>query len=162
SSAATAAQWTREHIGADALEFLRGLSPQLDGRALGLYHASPRDPVWEYVLSTWQADECMDLMEPRVAAVGHSHVALFFQGCGADEETKPSIPAAASGEFLKRLRSVEARFNVGGGACRDIPEDQRLVNDQIARLPSSVDSDVRNALQDSFDHLFDLTDEQCD
>jgi hypothetical protein len=83
-------------------------------------------------------------------------------GCGADEETKPSIPVTATGEFLKRLDSVEARFNVGGGACRDIPEDQRLVNDQIARLPSSVDSDVRNALQDSFDHLFDLTDEQCD
>ena len=27
-------------------------------------------------------------------------------GCGADEETKPSIPAIASGEFIKRLDSV--------------------------------------------------------
>ena len=79
SSAAAAAQWTRETIGADALEFLRGLKPQLDGRAIGLYHASPRDPVWEYVLSSWQADECMDLMEARVSAIGHSHVALFFR-----------------------------------------------------------------------------------
>jgi hypothetical protein len=83
-------------------------------------------------------------------------------GCGADKETKPSIPADATGEFGKRLDSIEARFKVGGGACRDIPKDQLLVNDQIAKLPSSVDPDVRNALQDSFDHLFDLTDQQCD
>jgi predicted phosphodiesterase len=79
SSAAVAAEWTREHIAPEALEFLRGLRPELDGRAIGLYHASPRDPVWEYVLSTWQADECMDLMDPRVGAVGHSHVALWFR-----------------------------------------------------------------------------------
>jgi hypothetical protein len=83
-------------------------------------------------------------------------------GCGADEETKPSIPASATAEFMVRLTSVENRFNFGDGACNDIPSDQRLVNDEIARLPSSVDGDVRNALQDSFDHLFDLTSEQCD
>jgi predicted phosphodiesterase len=82
SSAAAAALWTREHIGADARAFLEGLEPQLDGRAIGLYHASPRDPVWEYVLSSWQAGECMDLMEPRVGAIGHSHVALWFQRDG--------------------------------------------------------------------------------
>src|SRR5918999_1301092 len=76
ASAAAAAEWTREHIGAEALAFLDGLSPREDGRAIGLYHASPRDPVWEYVLSSWQADECMDLMELRVGAIGHSHVAL--------------------------------------------------------------------------------------
>jgi len=82
SSAALAAEWTREHIGAEALEFLKALRPEQDGRAIGLYHASPRDPVWEYVLSTWQADECMAVMEPRVAAVGHSHVALWFRRNG--------------------------------------------------------------------------------
>jgi predicted phosphodiesterase len=76
--AATAAQWTREHIEPDALEFLDQLKPRDDGREIGLYHASPRDPVWEYVLSGWQADECMSLMKPRVGAIGHSHVALWF------------------------------------------------------------------------------------
>src|SRR5688572_10668255 len=75
SSAAAAARWTRETIGNEALEFLRGLSASQDGREFGLWHASPRDPVWEYVLSTWQADECMDLMGPRIGPVGHSHVA---------------------------------------------------------------------------------------
>jgi diadenosine tetraphosphatase ApaH/serine/threonine PP2A family protein phosphatase len=77
-NAAAAARWTQERIGSDALEFLRGLEPADTSRELGLYHASPRDPVWEYVLSTLQADACMDAMEARVGAIGHSHVALFF------------------------------------------------------------------------------------
>jgi predicted phosphodiesterase len=79
SSAAAAAQWTRDNIEADALEFLSSLRPEQDGREIGLYHASPRDPVWEYVLSGWQADECMNAMDARVGAIGHSHVALFFR-----------------------------------------------------------------------------------
>ena len=77
-SAAVAALWTRDHMGEDAMAYLRELDPMDDGHALGLYHASPRDPIWEYVLSTGQADECIRLMQPRVGAVGHSHVALFF------------------------------------------------------------------------------------
>jgi predicted phosphodiesterase len=79
SSAAAAARWTREEIGEQPLRFLRSLEPVEPGRAIGLYHASPRDPVWEYVLSTRQADECIDLMDARVGAVGHSHVALWFR-----------------------------------------------------------------------------------
>ena len=81
--AAEAALWTRAHIAEETLAFLSSL-PSLDTtREIGLYHASPRDPVWEYVLSSEQAAECMDLMEARVGAVGHSHVALFFHRDGA-------------------------------------------------------------------------------
>jgi diadenosine tetraphosphatase ApaH/serine/threonine PP2A family protein phosphatase len=77
-NAAVAAEWTKQNIGSDALEFLGGLEPADTTREIGLYHASPRDPVWEYVLSTLQADACMDAMDARVGAIGHSHVALFF------------------------------------------------------------------------------------
>ena len=76
--AAAAALWTRAQAGQDTLDFLGGLEPQLDGKAIGLYHASPRDPVWEYVLSSSQASHCMDQMPERVSAIGHSHVALRF------------------------------------------------------------------------------------
>ena len=60
---------------------------------VGLYHASPRDPVWEYVLSTGQAGACMDTMTPRIGAIGHSHVALWFKrngdGGGVAGDTAP-------------------------------------------------------------------------
>ena len=45
---------------------------------MGLYHASPRDPVWEYVLSPLQAELCLDAQRHRVCLIGHSHVALSF------------------------------------------------------------------------------------
>ncbi|HYZ81467.1 MAG TPA: metallophosphoesterase family protein, partial [Solirubrobacteraceae bacterium] len=77
-NAAVAARWTQENIGQEALDFMAGLEPADTEHALGLFHASPRDPVWEYVLSTLQADACMDEMEARVGAIGHSHVALCF------------------------------------------------------------------------------------
>jgi predicted phosphodiesterase len=76
--AAVAARWTREHASRSTLDFLGGLSSSHEGEAIGLYHASPRDPVWEYVLSGSQAADCMDAMGPRVGAIGHTHVALRF------------------------------------------------------------------------------------
>jgi predicted phosphodiesterase len=78
-SAAAAALWTRENIGAEALEFLRGRPASDPEREPALYHASPRDPVWEYVLSREQAGDCMQAMSGRVAVIGHSHVALRFR-----------------------------------------------------------------------------------
>jgi predicted phosphodiesterase len=76
--ASLAAQWTREVIATHNLEFLASLQPQGEEDAVGLYHASPRDPVWEYVLSALLAELCLDRQTHRVCLVGHSHVALSF------------------------------------------------------------------------------------
>ncbi len=76
--ASLAAQWTQDVIGKDNLAFLQTLAAQGKHRAVGLYHASPRDPVWEYVLSTLVADLCLDAQHDRVCLIGHSHVALSF------------------------------------------------------------------------------------
>jgi diadenosine tetraphosphatase ApaH/serine/threonine PP2A family protein phosphatase len=84
--ASLAAQWTREVIAPDNLAFLAGLSPEGQEGSVGLYHASPRDPVWEYVLSVEQASECMAEQAKRVSLIGHSHVALFFSDGGGDDE----------------------------------------------------------------------------
>jgi hypothetical protein len=83
-------------------------------------------------------------------------------GCGSDEDNGRPIPRSAAAELEKRLDSVQARFEFGGGACGDIPEDEQLADQTIAGLPDDVDPDVRRALQDGFDRLFRLTDEQCD
>jgi predicted phosphodiesterase len=76
--ASLAAQWTKEVISAENLEFLAGLRPQGKEGPVGLYHASPRDPVWEYVLSALLAELCLDEQQERVCLIGHSHVALSF------------------------------------------------------------------------------------
>ena len=89
--AAIAAHWTRETIADETLEFLQSLDVQRLDQAVALYHASPRDPVWEYVLSPLQAELCMDVQAKPVSLIGHSHVALYFSrwpGATATGETQ--------------------------------------------------------------------------
>ncbi len=113
--AAAAARWTQENIAEDTMAYLKGLVPADPAREPALYHASPRDPVWEYVLSTWQADECMDLMDARVAAVGHSHVALWFH-----REDDGNVSGAQAIEEERDLSSGDWLLNPGGvGQPRD-------------------------------------------
>lgn len=89
--------------------------------------------------------------------------ALVAAGCGSDEETEPSIPPETAQVLKARLDEVQRRFDVGGGACNDIANDsQPAVQSILASLPSSVDADVRSALDQSSDRLFELTAEQCD
>jgi len=76
--AAAAARWTQKAISPRNLDALRALPSQDLDQEVGLFHASPRDPVWEYVLSTLQAELCLDAQRHRVCLVGHSHVALAF------------------------------------------------------------------------------------
>jgi predicted phosphodiesterase len=95
AGAAAAAVWTRQRIGSDATSFLERLEPQDGSRPVGLFHASPRDPVWEYVLSPAAAAASMDTMEERVGAIGHSHVALSFVRGGGGQTMGDVAPADA-------------------------------------------------------------------
>jgi len=91
--AALAATWTQTTITPETREYLDKLEPQLLDEQVGLYHASPRDPVWEYVLSPLQADLCLDVQTHRVCLIGHSHVALSFwrqPGAPATGQTRDS------------------------------------------------------------------------
>jgi diadenosine tetraphosphatase ApaH/serine/threonine PP2A family protein phosphatase len=77
-AAAVAVEWTRDNVAQRTLDFLREQDPHAERAEIGLFHASPRDPVWEYVLSSEQADAGMDANPKRIGLIGHSHVALFF------------------------------------------------------------------------------------
>jgi diadenosine tetraphosphatase ApaH/serine/threonine PP2A family protein phosphatase len=73
-----AAEWTAETISEETREFLLALTPEGEAQGYGLFHASPRDPIWEYVLSGLTAEMCFDATDFRVSFIGHSHVALSF------------------------------------------------------------------------------------
>jgi diadenosine tetraphosphatase ApaH/serine/threonine PP2A family protein phosphatase len=115
-NAAIAAAWTRENIAQESLDWLSTLSPSDETNPVGLYHASPRDPVWEYVLSTIQASACMDTMGPRIGAVGHSHVALHFSRGDNGSAAGEQAPAGTTVD----LSSGDWILNPGGvGQPRD-------------------------------------------
>ena len=58
------------------LEQLRALTPSGARNGVELYHASIRDPVWEYVIDDHTAAACLELQGGRLALIGHSHVPL--------------------------------------------------------------------------------------
>ena len=114
--AALAARWTQEVIADENLEWLRSLRPQAAEDGVGLYHASPRDPVWEYVLSALLAELCLDAAPERVCLVGHSHVALSFQR----PEGEPATGTARRGGEAADLGAGEWLLNPGSvGQPRD-------------------------------------------
>ncbi len=114
--ASVAARWTREVIDADNLAFLSGLRPAGERSGFGLYHASPRDPVWEYVLSVLLADLCLDSQAERVCLVGHSHIALSFER----HEGEPTTGEARGADEYLGLESGEWLINPGSvGQPRD-------------------------------------------
>jgi predicted phosphodiesterase len=112
SAAAEAAIWTRDRISQSSVDFLRPLSAEGEQEGVGLFHASPRDPVWEYVLSIEQAEECMELQPQRMALIGHSHVALYFA-----EAVEPNgrTRAAQAGDGV-RLNVSERKWVINPGS----------------------------------------------
>jgi diadenosine tetraphosphatase ApaH/serine/threonine PP2A family protein phosphatase len=74
--AAAAAVWTRKALTDESRTFLRSLEPEATAEGVELFHASARDPVWEYVLSEEAARATLDLTTAPLVLVGHSHVAL--------------------------------------------------------------------------------------
>jgi predicted phosphodiesterase len=74
--AAAAAQWTQTALDDEARAFLDRLQPQAQADGAALYHGSPRDAVWEYVLTDAAAAASFALTDAPLVLVGHSHVAL--------------------------------------------------------------------------------------
>jgi diadenosine tetraphosphatase ApaH/serine/threonine PP2A family protein phosphatase len=112
ASAAAAVEWTRENCEKSTMEFLKGLKPENTEHEVGLYHASPRDPVWEYVLAVDQARECIAEQEGRVSLIGHSHVALWF----SDGPGPPGNDGGGQAEDGRELDGGERRWLLNPGS----------------------------------------------
>jgi hypothetical protein len=90
---------------------------------------------------------------------------LVASGCGSEEGA--GIPAESASALQGQLDSIQGRFESPGGvACADITggddPNTTVVQQNIEALPDDVDPDVRDALEQSFEHLFELVDEQCE
>jgi predicted phosphodiesterase len=129
-AAAAAVRWTQETADPATLDFLRKLEPADETRDVALYHASPRDPVWEYVLWPDQAAECIAVQAARVSLIGHSHVALFFV---MGEDRRP--PRGQSLELDGAARGAQA----GAGTRLDLSEGRWLVNPGSVGQPRDGD-----------------------
>ncbi len=125
AAAARAVEWTAENCSQASLDFLGALQPSDASRDAALYHASPRDPVWEYVLWPEQAAECLLVQERRVSLIGHSHVALFFSATTDGDAAEQAPPARG--------------WQAGAGTRLEIDEGRWLINPGSVGQPRDGD-----------------------
>ena len=86
--AAAAARWTTTQLTTEHVDYLGELPLRLEVHDFTLVHGSPRDPVWEYVITAASASANFSCFSTTRCLVGHSHVpflcmpedngALFF------------------------------------------------------------------------------------
>lgn len=82
--AAAAARWTTAVLTDESRNFLERLEPFGHVHGVDLFHASGRDPVWEYVLTEEAARATLELASAPLVLVGHSHVALAIAQNGGE------------------------------------------------------------------------------
>lgn len=96
----------------------------------------------------------------RLAALAAACLSLALGGCGGEEKGRP-LPARAANAIVTDLDQLQQR--VDDGECADVKKGNiPRIQKQIDRLPDDVDEDVRTTLEDGFDRLKQLVDEQCE
>ena len=76
--ARTAVFWTRDTLTEESLTYLDSLPAKRVEGDFTLAHASPRHPVWEYILDFETALENFDHFDTPYCLVGHTHVPILI------------------------------------------------------------------------------------
>jgi len=77
--AAAACHWTANQLTPEDIQYLDSLPLVVQRDDFTLVHGSPRDPIWEYLLSTSSAKQNFAYFQSQFCLVGHSHVPLVFE-----------------------------------------------------------------------------------
>jgi predicted phosphodiesterase len=77
--ASIAALWTRDHLTVASRKYLESLPERLTTEYdVELVHGSPRNPVWEYLLDIYTAEDNFQFFKSRYCFVGHTHLPLAY------------------------------------------------------------------------------------
>ena len=130
--AAAACRWTAKQLSPDDVKYLGSLPLVIEKDDFTLVHGSPREPIWEYLLSISNAKENFGNFQTKFCLVGHSHVPLVFE---CDE-----TGACFFNRFLLNIRLVLGKnrliINPGGvGQPRDgDPRASYAIYDSDAKM----------------------------
>lgn len=76
--ARAAIEWTQATLNGSARTYLESLPAKMDKEPFTLAHASPRQPVWEYILDRGTAAANFGHFETQYCLVGHTHTPMIF------------------------------------------------------------------------------------
>jgi predicted phosphodiesterase len=87
-----ALQWTQNALTEASLAFLKRLPERVDTPQVTLVHGSPRQPVWEYLLDTFNATRCFEHFDTPYCFVGHTHLPIIFHMHSANTLAQLQVP----------------------------------------------------------------------
>ena len=105
--------WTREKLVPAAREYLDGLPTCIEQDNFYLAHASPKEPVWEYVLDTNVAYANFSFFSAPICLVGHTHVPIIFELDEERERCNTHIPPIPDPVSLDQHRMIINPGSVG-------------------------------------------------
>ena len=76
--AAFACRWTAKQLSPGDIEYLGSLPSVIEKDDFTLVHGSPREPIWEYVVSVDTAQQNLAYFRTQYCLVGHSHQPAVF------------------------------------------------------------------------------------
>ncbi len=77
--AAVACRWTAQQLSPEDVKYLESLPVVIQKEEFTLVHGSPREPIWEYLISVSSAKENFACFQSQFCLVGHSHVPMVFK-----------------------------------------------------------------------------------
>ncbi len=133
SYAAEACQWNGERLSEQEAEFLSGMPLTIEIEGFTLVHGSPRDPVWEYLVSPELAVANLSNFQTKYCLVGHSHLPLLFHfENGSSDECRMTL--------LKHEDSIS------------LTDDRMIINPGSVGQPRDGDPRAAYAIYDSESH----------
>ncbi len=141
--------WTRDALGPAGRAKLRNLRPSDESDGVPLYHASPRDPVWEYIVSVEQARAALEHRRVPLTLVGHTHIPFSWKLTPDGAMESHGVPATgvldlSEGRWLVNPGSVGQPRDRDARAAWALysPEDQTIA---FHRTPYDV-AGAQNAI----------------
>ncbi|MDP6126629.1 MAG: metallophosphoesterase family protein [Dehalococcoidales bacterium] len=114
--AAASCHWTGRQLSSEDVEYIENLPLVIEEGDFTLAHGSPREPIWEYLVSNSIARENFSCFTSQFCLVGHSHVPLVF----SHEEDGPYSAGRFSDNVKLILGTSRLIINPGAvGQSRD-------------------------------------------
>jgi diadenosine tetraphosphatase ApaH/serine/threonine PP2A family protein phosphatase len=89
--ARAAIEWTRDHISPGTRDWLTALPERRVEGQFGLVHGSPREPMWEYIVSVPIARANLAMLTTPFGLFGHTHLPMVYAELdGAVEQIEPA------------------------------------------------------------------------
>ena len=111
-NAAWVVEWTQQNITPQNMKFLHARPEQSLQDDYLLAHASPREPIWEYITDVSVAEDNFDCTTALFCLVGHTHVPVLFVKDGRTAHVHVSLPTANVPITLKR----DSRYIINPGS----------------------------------------------